>query len=91
MHLHKNTAQLQCRVVYVGGILEVGAGAGEGYNINIPLPPGSGGGAYRAAFDRVILPALEAYQPQLILVSAGYDGSFMDPLASMMLSSEDYR
>eukprot|EP00877_Chromochloris_zofingiensis_P008849 jgi/Chrzof1/4217/Cz14g03140.t1 len=74
-----------------GGILEVGAGAGEGYNINIPLPPGSGGGAYRAAFDRVILPALEAYQPQLILVSAGYDGSFMDPLASMMLSSEDYR
>lgn len=48
---------------------ETGKGTGEGYTINIPLPPGSGSGAYRAAFERVVVPALESYKPQLILVS----------------------
>jgi len=48
-----------------------GQGAGEGYTINVPLPPGSGSGAYRAVFDRVVAPALDAYRPQLIFVSAG--------------------
>jgi hypothetical protein len=57
----------------------------------VPLPPGSGSGAYRAAFDRVVAPALEAYRPQLVLVSAGYDASYMDPLGQMMCGSEDYR
>lgn len=47
----------------------VGEGAGTGYNLNIPLPPGSGWGAYKAAFRRVVLPALAAYKPDLILVS----------------------
>jgi acetoin utilization deacetylase AcuC-like enzyme len=49
----------------------VGQGRGTGYTLNVPLPPGSGGGAYRAAFDRVVGPALDAFQPELILVSAG--------------------
>lgn len=74
-----------------GGLEEQGSGQGEGYTINIPLMPGSGSGAYRAAFDRVVVPALDAFQPQLLLVSSGFDGAFMDPLASMMLSSEDFR
>lgn len=74
-----------------GSTKEVGKGAGEGFTLNIPLPPGSGGGAYRAAFDRVIRPALDAYQPQLVLVSAGYDACYVDPLGHMMLGSEDYR
>jgi acetoin utilization deacetylase AcuC-like enzyme len=74
-----------------GAISEVGAGAGEGFTINVPLPPGSGSGAYRAAFDRVVAPALEAFRPQLVLVSAGYDASYMDPLGQMMCGSEDYR
>jgi hypothetical protein len=54
-----------------GGLEEVGKGAGTGYTLNVPLPPGSGSGAYRAAFDRVVAPALDAFQPELILVSAG--------------------
>jgi acetoin utilization deacetylase AcuC-like enzyme len=69
----------------------VGAGSGEGFTLNVPLPPGSGSGAYRAAFDQVVAPALDAFQPQLILVSSGFDAAFLDPLSSQMLSSEDYR
>ena len=49
----------------------MGKGPGTGYTLNVPLPPGSGSGAYRAAFDRVVAPALDAFQPELILVSAG--------------------
>ncbi|GIS91589.1 MAG: hypothetical protein CM1200mP20_16300 [Pseudomonadota bacterium] len=48
-----------------------GGGAGEGFNLNIPLPPGSGYGAYEATFDRVVIPALEAFVPELIIVSSG--------------------
>jgi acetoin utilization deacetylase AcuC-like enzyme len=74
-----------------GAIGDTGSGAGEGYNINIPLPPGSGVGAYVAAFDRVVGPALRAFRPELILVASGLDASAMDPLASMMMTSDGYR
>jgi acetoin utilization deacetylase AcuC-like enzyme len=46
---------------------------------------------YRSAFERVVIPALDAYQPELVLVSSGFDASFMDNLAAMILSSEDFR
>lgn len=77
--------------LHSGGVSEVGKGAGEGFTLNVPLPPGCGGGAYRAAFDRVVGPALDAFRPELILVSAGYDASYLDPLAAMMLSAADFR
>lgn len=83
--------QDSCYPVQSGAMSENGKGAGEGFTINIPLPPGSGSGAYRSAFQRVILPALEAYRPEVLLVSAGFDACYLDPLGSMMLSSEDYR
>ncbi|KAF6262071.1 hypothetical protein COO60DRAFT_1268392 [Scenedesmus sp. NREL 46B-D3] len=69
----------------------IGRGLGSGTTINVPLPPGSGSGAYRAVFDRVVGPALDMFEPQLVLVSAGFDASYMDPLGQMMLGSEDYR
>jgi acetoin utilization deacetylase AcuC-like enzyme len=56
-----------------GTIHERGAGTGEGYNINISLPAGSGHGAYLAAFERVVLPALNAFKPDLIVVACGFD------------------
>jgi acetoin utilization deacetylase AcuC-like enzyme len=65
--------------------------AGEGYNINIPLPPGSGTGAYLAAFDRVVLPAIRKFGPDLILVASGLDACIADPTARMMMNSEGYR
>ena len=74
-----------------GGLQETGAGPGEGYNINIPLPPGSGVGAYVAAFERVVVPALRRFRPELILVPSGFDAGGADPLARMMMHSEGYR
>jgi acetoin utilization deacetylase AcuC-like enzyme len=74
-----------------GAIGDTGAGAGDGYNINVPLPAGSGVGAYVATFDRVVAPALRAFRPELILVASGLDASAMDPLASMMMTSDGYR
>ena len=74
-----------------GHVHEVGAGAGEGYNLNIPLPPGSGVGAYVAAYERVVVPALRAFRPELIIVASGLDASNMDPLARMMMHSDGYR
>ena len=74
-----------------GAITDTGDGAGRGYNINVPLPPGSGVGAYVATFERVVAPALRAFRPELILIASGLDASAMDPLASMMMTSEGYR
>ncbi len=73
-----------------GHMAAIGEGAGEGYNINIPLPPGSGRGAYEAVFDRVIIPALEAFKPQLIIVPSGFDAGAHDPLGRMMLYAEAF-
>jgi len=74
-----------------GLLEEIGAGAGAGFNINVPLPPGSGIGAYEAAFDRVVLPALELYRPQLIMVPSGFDAGAEDPLGRQMVTSSCYR
>ena len=73
-----------------GAMSANGAGRGEGYNINVPLPPGSGRGAYEAAFERVVIPALRAYRPQLIVVCSGFDACGLDPLARLMLHSSAY-
>ncbi len=70
---------------------EQGGGAGEGFNINIPLPPGSGVGAYDAACDRIIVPALQAYKPDLIIVPSGFDAGAWDPLGRQMMTSTGYR
>lgn len=74
-----------------GRITEVGEGPGTGYNLNIPLPPGSGVGAYLAAFERVIIPALRRFRPELIIVPCGFDAGCFDPMSRMMLHSECFR
>jgi len=74
-----------------GAITDRGSGAGDGYNINVPLPAGSGVGAYVATFERVVAPALRSFRPELIFVASGLDASAMDPLASMMMTSDGYR
>ncbi len=70
---------------------ENGEGAGKGYNINIPLPPGSGVGAYEAAYDKVVIPALHKYKPQLIVIPSGFDAGAYDPLGRMQVHSDGYR
>ncbi len=74
-----------------GPVEDTGTGDGEGFTINIPLPPGTGNAGYLAAFDRVVLPALRAFAPDLILVSAGQDPSGVDPLARMACSADAFR
>lgn len=69
-----------------GAADEIGEGEGKGFTVNVPLTAGGGDGVYRGAFERVILPALEDYRPDLVLVSAGFDASARDPLAEMSLS-----
>lgn len=73
-----------------GPVDAIGAGAGRGFNLNIPVPPGSGKGAYMAAFERVILPALHAHRPEFIIVASGFDGAGQDPLGRNMLYSAVY-
>jgi len=73
-----------------GSSEETGAGAGEGCTVNVPLPPGSGRDAYREAFDAVILPATESFDPDLILISAGQDPLADDPLGAMRLQPPDF-
>ncbi len=73
-----------------GSTGELGIGAGEGYTVNFPLPARSGEEVYLAAFDQVILPIARAYQPELVLISAGYDGHFSDVLCSMLLRGNSY-
>jgi len=74
-----------------GHVHEIGEGKGEGACINIPLPSGSGVGAYVAAYERVVAPALKAFKPELIIVASGLDASAMDPFARMMMTSAGYR
>ncbi|MDV7145470.1 class II histone deacetylase [Tropicimonas sp. TH_r6] len=68
-----------------------GAGAGFGANMNIPLPPGTGHFGYLAAFDRLVLPALERFRPDVIVVACGFDACAIDPLSRMLASAETFR
>ncbi len=69
---------------------ETGRGAGEGYTLNIPLPSGSDDAAYQQAFDTQVLPKLVAYQPQFLLISAGFDAAVEDPLGGMNVTTEGF-
>ncbi len=74
-----------------GGLGDRGEGAGIGANINLPLPPGSGHGAYVAAIERVVLPALRTFRPELIMIASGVDASARDPMGRMLCSAETFR
>ena len=73
-----------------GPLEAIGEGAGHGCNLNIPLPPGSGRGAYIETFNKVVLPALYKFKPDIILVASGFDGAGFDPLGRNMLYAEAY-
>jgi acetoin utilization deacetylase AcuC-like enzyme len=63
---------------------------GVGNIVNAPLPPMSGSREFRLAFTREILPALDAFRPELVLISAGFDAHKSDPLAQLLLEESDY-
>jgi acetoin utilization deacetylase AcuC-like enzyme len=57
----------------------------------VPLPPGSGNGAYVAALEQVVVPAVTNFDPEIVVIASGLDASMMDPLAMMCVTSEGYR
>ncbi len=63
---------------------------GDGNIVNAPLPPDADGALFRAAWSNVLLPAVDAFKPQLILISAGFDAHRRDPLAELRLEAEDF-
>eukprot|EP00899_Mesostigma_viride_P022569 jgi/Mesvir1/3497/Mv11983-RA.3 len=73
-----------------GSLTETGTGRGEGATINVPLPPGAGDACVAYVIDHVISPAAIRFRPDIILVSAGYDAHFMDPLASLQFQTSTY-
>lgn len=68
-----------------------GADAGAGFTLNVPLAAGARDDAFLAAYDDTILPAVERFAPEVILVSAGFDAHVSDPLASLRVTTEGYR
>ncbi|WP_421117980.1 histone deacetylase family protein [Aquihabitans daechungensis] len=73
-----------------GGIREVGAGGGTGTTLNLPFPSHTTGDVYRRAIDEVVLPALAAWNPTWLLISAGFDAHRADPITDLGLTSGDY-
>ncbi len=70
-----------------GDATERGGGPGSGTTINIPLPAGAAEDAYERALDEVVEPAVRAFAPELVFVSAGYDAHRLDPLCMMRLTA----
>jgi acetoin utilization deacetylase AcuC-like enzyme len=58
--------------------------------VNAPLRPGSDGDVFREAFEAAVLPRIDAFRPDLIIVSAGFDAHWRDPLANLMLTEADF-
>jgi acetoin utilization deacetylase AcuC-like enzyme len=68
----------------------LGEGAGEGYTVNLPVPSGSGDAVYGSLVEHVAVPLIEAWRPQLVLVSAGFDAHRDDPLATCQVTEAGF-
>jgi acetoin utilization deacetylase AcuC-like enzyme len=73
-----------------GAADEIGRGAGRGATLNCPLPPGAGSEEFLGALERSLVPAARRFEPEFILVSAGFDAHARDPLASLEVSTEAF-
>jgi acetoin utilization deacetylase AcuC-like enzyme len=69
---------------------DVGSGRGEGFTLNLPVPRGSEGELWLSLLEHVVIPAAEQFDPDLILISAGYDAHLADPLANCRLETETF-
>ncbi len=74
-----------------GSAGETGSGAGQGYTRNVPLPAGSGDAEYIDAFENILVPAALEFDPDIVLVSAGFDAHIDDPLAGMAVTTDGFR
>ncbi len=74
-----------------GAAAETGIGDGQGATLNVPLPVGTGDDVYLQVFDEQVVPSLERFAPQLLLISAGFDAWQGDPLGGMRMTLDGYR
>jgi acetoin utilization protein AcuC len=74
-----------------GFVTQIGDGEGRGFNVNIPLPPGSGLDAYKYAFDTVVLPLAQEFQPQIIIRNGGSDPHYFDGLTNLDLTLDGFK
>jgi acetoin utilization deacetylase AcuC-like enzyme len=74
-----------------GAITDRGTDAGIGCNMNIPLPPGAGHATYLEAMQRLVLPALDDFGPDVIIIACGYDAAAIDPLSRMMATAQTFQ
>ena len=73
-----------------GAVEEIGRGAGIGYTINVPLRPGAGNAQYVKVYRGLLEPVAMAFKPELVLVSAGFDIYYQDPLGGMKMTSRGF-
>lgn len=73
-----------------GSIGEIGQGSGVGQTLNVPFPAFVGDAGFEQTYTEVVIPALRQFQPELIMISAGFDAHWADPLASLGLSLTGY-
>jgi acetoin utilization deacetylase AcuC-like enzyme len=73
-----------------GFIDEVGKGEGRGYTVNLPFPFRTPDKVYLKAFDEIVIPIARQYEPEFVLVSAGFDGYYADPVGALSLSADIY-
>jgi acetoin utilization deacetylase AcuC-like enzyme len=73
-----------------GSIHEIGGQAGTGYTVNLPMPAEFGDAEYLRLFDDVVMPIGRAFKPEFILVSAGFDCHFRDPLGAMAVTESGF-
>ena len=73
-----------------GFVDEVGEGSGLGFTVNIPLPFKTGDAIFQRAFDEIVVPIAHQYKPEFVLVSAGFDGHYSDPVGDLSLSMKTY-
>ncbi len=73
-----------------GSAGETGSGAGQGYTLNVPLPAGSGDAEYVNVFRNILIPAALGFDPDIVLVSAGFDAHIDDPLAGMAVTTAGF-
>ena len=73
-----------------GAAGDIGVGAGKGFTLNVPLPPAVGDRGYQQIFDEILTPYARRLKPDLLLISAGYDAHWRDPLAGESLSLQGF-
>jgi acetoin utilization deacetylase AcuC-like enzyme len=73
-----------------GAAEDLGSGAGTGYTVNLPVSAGAGDALYRSLLEHVVVPLARAYEPRLLLISAGFDAHRDDPLADVRLTTEGF-